>query len=47
MIAYKTKDGSIMRVEQFKSLNCGKKLTKSQENLLGLTKIKIKEQKGQ
>ena len=46
MTEYKTKDGSIMKVEHFKSLNYGKKLTKSQENLLGITKIKINKQKG-
>ena len=39
---YKTRDGNLMRLEQFQSLNNGKKLTKSQEKLLGLKKVKSK-----
>jgi len=45
MLVYKTKCGNIMKVESFKSLNSGKKLTRSQEKLLGLTKIKTKKGK--
>jgi len=44
MFVYKTRDGSIMKIEHFKSLNGGKKLSKSQEKFLGLVKTK---QKGQ
>jgi hypothetical protein len=48
MIVYKSNiNGSILKIEHFKSLNGGKKLSKSQEKLLGLVKIKINEQKGQ
>tara|TARA_R100000655_G_C2938956_1_gene185333 strand:- start:569 stop:826 length:258 start_codon:yes stop_codon:yes gene_type:complete len=39
---YKTRDGNLMRLEQFQSLNNGKNLTKSQEKLLGLKKVKSK-----
>ncbi len=47
MQVYKTRCGNIMKIESFKSLNNGKKLSKLQEKLLGLTKIKInKKQKG-
>jgi len=38
---YKTRDGNLMRLEQFQSLNSGKKLTKSQEKLLGLKKVNL------
>lgn len=41
MIVYKTRCGNLAKVESFKRLNNGKKLTRSQEKLLGLTKIKI------
>tara|TARA_R100001198_G_C5182315_1_gene178430 strand:- start:296 stop:448 length:153 start_codon:yes stop_codon:yes gene_type:complete len=41
MQVYKTRCGNIVKMESFKSLNKGKKLTKSQERFLGLTKIKI------
>ena len=41
MKVYKTRCGNIVKIESFKSLNNGKKLTRSQERLLGLTKIKI------
>ena len=42
-IMYKTKDGSLITFQQFQRLNNGKKLSKSQEKLLGLKKVKIKE----
>jgi len=41
MLVYKTRYGNIVKIESFKSLNNGKKLSRSQEKLLGLTKIKI------
>ena len=41
MQVYKTRCGNIVKIESFKSLNNGKKLSKLQEKLLGLTKIKI------
>lgn len=41
MQVYKTRCGNIVKIESFKRLNNGKKLSKSQERLLGLTKIKI------
>ena len=41
MKVYKTRCGNIVKIESFKSLNNRKKLTRSQEKLLGLTKIKI------
>ena len=41
MQVYKTRCGNIVKIESFKSLNNGKKLTRSQEKLLGLKKIKI------
>ena len=47
MQVYKTRCGNIVKIESFKSLNNGKKLSKLQEKLLGLTKVKInKKQKG-
>ena len=47
MQVYKTRCGNIVKIESFKSLNNGKKLSRSQERFLGLTKIKInKKQKG-
>ena len=42
---YKTKDGNLMRLEQFQSLNGGKKLTRSQEALLGLKKVSVEKTK--
>ena len=39
---YKTRDGNLMRLDQFKFLNNGKNLTKSQEKLLCLKKVKSK-----
>jgi len=41
MQVYKTRCGNIVKMEGFKSLNKGKKLTRLQERFLGLTKIKI------
>ena len=41
MQVYKTICGNIVKIESFKSLNNGKKLTRSQQKLLGLKKIKI------
>ena len=41
MLVYQNKDGYIMSIEPFKTLNKGKALSKSQMGLLGLKKIKI------
>jgi hypothetical protein len=41
MQVYKTRCGNIVKIESFKNLNNGKKLTRSQKKLLGLKKIKI------
>lgn len=43
MIVYKNRQGYIMNIESFKRLNKNRPLSKSQLNLLGLKKIKIKE----